>query len=53
MLKKIRILLAILSVVAVTALFLDFTGTVHPWVGWLAKMQFLPAVMALNASIAR
>jgi ferredoxin len=51
MLKKIRILLAILSVVAVTALFLDFTGTVHPWVGWLAKMQFLPAVMALNVSV--
>jgi ferredoxin len=51
MLKKIRIFLATLSIVAVTALFLDFTGTVHPWVGWLAKVQFLPAVMAMHVGI--
>jgi polyferredoxin len=51
MLKKIRILLAVLSLMAVTALFLDFTGTVHPWVGWLAKIQFLPALMAMHVGI--
>lgn len=30
-------------------LFLDFTGTARHWLGWMAKAQFLPAVLALNA----
>ncbi len=48
MLRKIRISLAAICFVAVTLLFLDFTGTLHLWFGWLAKIQFLPAVLALN-----
>lgn len=48
MLRKIRITLAAVCFVAVTLLFLDFTGTLHLWFGWLAKIQFLPAVLALN-----
>ena len=48
MLRKIRITLAAVCFVAVTLLFLDFTGTLHLWFGWLAKVQFLPAVLALN-----
>ena len=48
MLKKIRVILATLCLVAVTLLFLDFSGTLHHWLGWLAKIQFLPAVLALN-----
>ena len=48
MLKKIRVILAVLCFVAVTLLFLDFSGTLHHWFGWLAKIQFLPAVLALN-----
>ena len=48
MLKKIRVILAALCFVAVTLLFLDFSGTLHHWLGWLAKIQFLPAVLALN-----
>lgn len=48
MLRKIRQTLAILSLVLVTLLFLDFTGIVHAWFGWMAKIQFLPAVLALN-----
>ena len=36
---------------AITLLFLDFTGTLHAWFGWLAKIQFLPAVMALNVGV--
>ncbi len=51
MLRKIRILLAFLSIVPVTLLFLDFTGTAHAWFGWMAKIQFLPAVMALNVGV--
>ena len=51
MLKKIRVTLAILCFVAITLLFLDFTGTLHRWLGWLAKIQFLPAVLALNVVV--
>lgn len=51
MLKKIRRLFAILFFVAVTALFLDFTGSIHTWLGWTAKVQFLPALLALNVGV--
>lgn len=51
MLRKIRIALASLCFVLITLLFLDFTGTLHTWFGWLAKIQFLPAVLALNLGV--
>ena len=51
MLRKIRIILAVLCFLAVTLLFLDFTGTVHAYLGWMAKIQFLPALLALNAGV--
>ena len=51
MLRKIRIILATLFYVAITALFLDFTGTLHTWFGWMAKIQFLPALLALNVGV--
>ena len=51
MLKKIRVILAALFFVAITLLFLDFTGTLHHYLGWLAKIQFLPALLALNAVV--
>ena len=51
MLKKIRTILAAVVFVLITLLFLDFTGTLHHWLGWLAKIQFLPAVMALNVIV--
>lgn len=51
MLRKIRIIFAVLVYVLITLLFLDFTGTLHAWLGWLAKIQFLPAVLALNAGV--
>lgn len=35
----------------ITLLFLDFTGALHVWFGWLAKVQFLPAVLALNVGV--
>ena len=49
MLKRIRTLLAILTFSLITLLLLDFTGTLHTWLGWMAKIQLLPAVLALNA----
>ena len=48
MLRKIRTILAAVFFVLITLLFLDFTGTLHHWLSWVAKIQFLPAVMALN-----
>lgn len=51
MLRKIRISFALLFFVLVTLLFLDFTGTVHVWFGWMAKIQFLPALLALNLGV--
>ena len=51
MLKKLRLSLAVIFFTLVTLLFLDFTGTLHTWFGWLAKIQLLPAVLALNVGV--
>lgn len=51
MLRKIRRTLAIVFLLCITLLFLDFTGTAHAWLGWMAKIQFLPAVLALHVGV--
>lgn len=51
MLRKIRIISATVCFALITLLFLDFTGFIHAWFGWLAKIQFLPALLALNAGV--
>ena len=51
MLKRIRVTLASVFFIGLTLLFLDFTGTLHHWLGWLGKVQFLPAVLALNVVV--
>lgn len=51
LLKKLRVTLAVISIVLVTLLFVDFTGTAHAWFGWMAKIQFLPALLALNIGV--
>ena len=51
MLRTIRLTAAIVCFALITLLFLDFTGTLHTWFGWLAKIQFLPAVLALNIGV--
>ena len=48
MLRKIRITLGCIIFIGLTLLFLDFTGTLHHWLGSLAKIQALEAVLALN-----
>lgn len=50
-LRKIRTTLAVIFLLAITLLFLDFTGTLHVWLGWMAKIQFLPALLALNVGV--
>ena len=47
-LRIIRTSLAILSIVAITLLFVDVTDCTHNFIGWLAKLQFVPAVLAIN-----
>jgi polyferredoxin len=51
MLKKIRVATAILFFVLITLLFLDFTGTLHQWFGWMAKVQLIPAILAVNVVV--
>ena len=51
MLKKIRMILGSVMFVGLTLLFLDFTGTLHHWLGWMAKVQALEAVLALNVVV--
>jgi len=51
MLKKLRVALAVVFWLGITLLLLDFTGVLHHYLGWMAKIQFLPAVMALNVGV--
>ncbi len=51
MLRKIRITLAAVFFVGITLLFLDFTGTLHHWLGWMAKVQALEAILAINVGV--
>ena len=51
MLRRIRITLATLTLIGLTLLFLDISGYLYPWTAWLAKIQFLPAVLALNVPV--
>lgn len=44
-------MLASLCFVGITLLFLDFTGTAHAWLGYLARVQLVPALLALHVGI--
>ena len=46
--SKIRKILGGLCFTLITLLFLDFTGSIHAWFGWMAKIQFMPALLSLN-----
>lgn len=51
MLRRIRLILASVVFLLISLLFLDVTGSLHQWFGWLAKLQFLPALLALNLGV--
>ena len=51
MLRKIRICLQVVMMTLVTLLLLGIGFRVHLWAGWVAKLQFLPAVLALNFGV--
>ena len=51
MLRKIRICLQVVMMTLVTLLLLGIGFRVHLWAGWVAKIQFLPAILALNFGV--
>ena len=51
MLRTLRIILASLFFLGLSWLFLDFTGTAHRWLSWMAKTQALEAILALNVVV--
>ena len=48
-LSVLRLVLGLLVLLALTATFLDFTGTVAGKIPWLREIQFMPAVLAGSA----
>lgn len=52
-LKVIRIVLAALMLFGITALIFDFTdgAVLRHWLGWMPKVQLLPAILALNVVV--
>lgn len=50
-LKVIRVVLAALMLLGITALLLDATGALRHHLGWMPKIQLLPAVLALNVVV--
>lgn len=50
-LRKTRQIIAAVFFTLITLLLLDFTGTLHHWLEWMAKIQLLPALLALNAAV--
>ncbi|MGN1225732.1 MAG: 4Fe-4S binding protein [Candidatus Cryptobacteroides sp.] len=44
----IRRVLALLFFLGIILLFLDSTGILHKYLGWMAKIQLLPALLSLN-----
>ncbi len=49
--RKGRIAVAVVVLLAITLLFLDFSGTAHRFLGWLAEVQLLPALLAVNVGV--
>ena len=51
MLRKNRIVLAAVMLIGITWLFVDFTGTARHLFSWMAKLQALEAILALNVAV--
>lgn len=51
MFRKVRIALALVFFLGISLLFLNLGGILQPFVGWMAKLQFLPAVLAANVLV--
>ena len=51
MLRKIRIILQVVTMTLVTLLLLGIGFHVHLWAGWVAKIQFVPALLAMSGIV--
>ncbi len=51
MLRQIRILLQVATITLVTLLLLGIGFRVHLWAGWVAKIQFVPALLAMSGIV--
>ena len=51
MLRKLRILLQVVTITLVTLLLLGIGFRVHLWAGWVAEIQFIPALLATSFGI--
>ncbi len=49
--KKFRRVIAAIFFLLITLLFLDYSGAVHKWLVWMAKIQLLPAILAHSIAI--
>ncbi|MDR1829993.1 MAG: 4Fe-4S binding protein [Candidatus Fibromonas sp.] len=49
--KTFFIIVKAFFIIAITLLFLDFTGGVHTYLGWCAKIQLVPAILAANIAV--
>ena len=49
--KKLRITLGVVFLLGITLLLSGLLPDAGRWLGWMAKLQFLPAVMALNVGL--
>ena len=49
--RKCRTAVALLFFAALLLLFLDFSGVAHRFLGWLAAVQLLPAILAVNVGV--
>ena len=51
MLRKLRILLQVVTLTLVTLLLLGIGFKVHLWAGWVAKIQFIPAMLSVSIGV--
>lgn len=51
MLRKIRVILAVVFGILITLLFLDISGVLHKYFAFTAELQFVPALLALNVLV--
>ena len=51
MLRKIRIVLQVVMMTLVTLLLLGIGFRVHLWAGWVAKIQLIPAILAVSLGV--
>lgn len=50
-LRRTRTCLGAVFFILITLMLLDFTGVLHRYLSWMAKIQFLPSILALNVVV--